>query len=67
MPVGHPNNLVQRGRVYYFRRAVPYTLWDRVGRRELKASLKTTELAIAKLRCRKFSNRFEQLIETRSD
>jgi integrase len=64
VPVGHPNNLVQRGRVYYFRRAVPRDLRGRVGRRELKTSLKTTELAIAKLRCRKFSNRFEQLMET---
>ncbi len=64
MPVGSPSDLVQRGRIYYFRRAVPCNLRDRVGRRELKVSLKTTEFAIAKLRCRKFSNRFEQLMET---
>ena len=64
MPVGHPSDLVQRGRVYYFRRAVPCGLRSRVGRRELKVSLKTTELVIAKLRCRKFSNRFEQMMET---
>jgi len=64
VPVGHPNDLVQRGRVFYFRRAVPCGLRGQVGRRELKLSLKTTELRTAKLRCRQFSNRFEQLMET---
>ena len=64
MPSGHPNDLVQRGRVFYFRRAVPRGLRGQIGRRELKLSLKTTELRTAKLRCRQFSNRFEQLMET---
>ena len=62
MPVGTPQDLAQRGRIYYFRRAVPRGLRGRFGRRELKISLKTTELAVAKLRCRTFSNRFEQLM-----
>ncbi len=30
MPVGQPSDLVQRGRIYYFRRAVPCGLRDRV-------------------------------------
>jgi len=63
MPLGHPNDLIQRGRVYYFRRAVPCDLRSRVGRKELKVSLKTTVFATAKLRCRKFSNRFEQMMD----
>ncbi len=64
MPVGNPNDLTQRGRVFYFRRAIPCALTKRVGRSELKISLRTTELSVAKLRCRTFSNRFEQLMET---
>ena len=63
MPVGYLENLLRRGSIFYFRRAVPRRLWVRFGRREIKFSLKTTELSVAKVRCRRFSNRFEQLVE----
>lgn len=56
-------HLMQRGDVFYFRRAVPRPLWVRMGRREVCLSLRTRDVSTARLLCRLFSNRFEQFIE----
>jgi len=46
-----PTYLTRRGSVYWFRMAVPLDLVERIGRRELKASLRTSSLAVGRLRC----------------
>jgi len=55
-------HLIRRGGVYYFRKAVPTALLDLFGTRELKYSLKTSDRQLANIRCRMFSNIFEQLV-----
>ena len=55
-------HLCQRGHDFYFRLQLRPALVGLLGRRELKLSLKTTDPALARMRCRLFSARFEQLI-----
>jgi len=54
--------LTRRGGVYWFRMAVPVDLVERVGRREIKASLRTSSPAVARLRCQCLGSRMLQLI-----
>ena len=56
-------NLAKRGTVYYFRIAVPKALVLRFGRAELTASLRTSHLLEAKVRCRAISSVVEALFE----
>ncbi|MDB5512309.1 MAG: hypothetical protein JWR08_1792, partial [Enterovirga sp.] len=58
MPGSLPR-LVRRGDVFYFRMAVPRRLVVQLGTREIKVSLKTSDRALANLRCRSLSNRFD--------
>lgn len=62
MPVSEVDYLYKRGRVFYFRRGIPrnYKRWFQ--QREIKFSLRTRDVFTARIRCRKFSNRFEQLM-----
>jgi uncharacterized protein DUF6538 len=55
-------HLVVRNGLYYWRAAVPRALNARLGRRELKCSLRTRDPREARLRCRELSNRFERLL-----
>ena len=55
-------HLIRRGDVFYFRRAVPVRLMGRLGRSEIRYSLKTRDLRTARIRCRHFSNLFDKLI-----
>lgn len=54
--------LVKRGEIFYFRTAVPTELRNLFERDELKVSLRTRELRIATLRCRRFTVLFDQLV-----
>ena len=56
-----PPFLVQRGGVYYFRRALPLNLQSRFGRAEIKVSLLTKDSCTAEMRSRELTNRFVQL------
>jgi hypothetical protein len=58
MPQAH---VVKRGSHFYFRIAVPLLLTRLVGKREIKASLRTSDAMSAKMRGRVLSNRLEQL------
>ena len=62
MPFAGINHLVIRGPNFYFRRAFPKHVGDLTGRRELKLSLLTQDLRIAKIRCRSATNCFERLL-----
>ena len=56
-------HLVCRGRVFYFRRAIPKRLTARFGRREIMLSLRTSDQAVARRRCRILANVFESLVQ----
>jgi integrase len=58
MPQSH---VVKRGSQFYFRIAVPLPLTKLVGKRELKASLRTSDVMSAKTRGRVLSNGLELL------
>src|SRR5450759_1949413 len=58
MPQSH---VVKRGSQFYFRIAVPLSLTKLVGKREIKASLRTSDALSAKLRGRVLSNGLELL------
>ena len=52
-------HLHRRGEIYYCRIALPKTLAIILGRGEYKKSLKTSDLRIARIKCRELSNRME--------
>jgi integrase len=54
-------HVVKRGSQFYFRIAVPLRLTKLVGKREIKASLRTSDAMSAKMRGRVLSNGLEQL------
>jgi len=54
--------LIRRGNVYWFRMAVPLDLVERIGRREIKVSLRTSSLAVARPRCQRLGSAMLQLI-----
>lgn len=58
MPQSH---VVKRGSQFYFRIAVPLLLTNLVGKREIKASLRTSDAMAAKMRGRVLSNGVELL------
>jgi hypothetical protein len=61
------SHVVKRGSQFYFRMAVPLSLTKLVGKREIKASLRTSDALSAKLRGRVLSNGLELLFrEVRS-
>jgi integrase len=62
MPKPALTYLTRRGAVYWFRMAVPIDLVERVGRREIKVSLHTCSLAVARLRCQRLGSGILQLI-----
>jgi hypothetical protein len=62
MPKPALTYLVRRGSVYWFRMAVPLDLVERIGRRELKASLRTSSLVVARPRCQSLGSAMLQLI-----
>ena len=55
------SHVVKRGSQFYFRIAVPLPLTKLVGRREIKASLRTSDAMSAKMRGRVLSNGLELL------
>lgn len=55
--------LLRRTNSYSFRRVVPRHLVHRLGRREVKVSLRTVDLSVARRRARALANRFEEMIE----
>lgn len=56
-------NIVQRNRIFHFRRAVPHELRTRFKRSELTCSLRTSELRVAELRSRQLYVASESLFE----
>lgn len=54
--------LCKRGRIFYFRRAIPTHLVERFQRKEIKVSLRTRDEFTARICCREISNRFEKLM-----
>lgn len=52
-------HLVRRGSTFYFRIAIPLVLIGLLGRREFKASLRTSDAILAKMRARVLSNGLE--------
>jgi len=61
MRVVAQTHLVRRGNTFHFRIAVPRELVARVGRCEIKTTLKTTDLLTAKQRSRVLSSAIEAL------
>lgn len=59
-----PSNIVRRGRIFHFRRAVPLDLRDRLKRRELVRSLGACDPKTARLRADELYWLSEQLFET---
>ncbi|WP_186415487.1 site-specific integrase [Pannonibacter sp. P2PFMT1] len=59
-----PSNIVQRGRIFHFRRAVPADLRERLKRRELVRSLGACGPKVARLRADELYWLSEQLFET---
>ena len=55
------SHVVKRGSQFYFRIAVPLPLTKLVGKREIKASLRTSDVMSAKMRGRVLSNGLEQI------
>jgi hypothetical protein len=55
------SHVVKRGSQFYFRIAVPLRLTKLVGKREIKASLRTSDVMSAKMRGRVLSNGLELL------
>src|SRR5262245_38947721 len=51
MPKPALTYLTRRGNVYWFRMAMPLDLVERIGRREIKVSLRTRSAAVARVRC----------------
>jgi len=62
MPKPALTYLTRRGNVYWFRMAVPSDLVERLGRREVKASLGTSSLAAARQRCQHLGSAVLQFI-----
>ena len=62
MPKPALTYLIRRGNVYWFRMAVPLALVERIGRREIKLSLRTSSHAVARLRCQRLGSGILQLI-----
>jgi integrase len=58
--VGKPQGLVKRGNVYFYRVRVPNDIAPRVGKRELKTSLRTSDFALAKVRRNEAAARFDR-------
>lgn len=56
-------NVVQRNRIFHFRRAVPLDLRSRFRRREITCSLRTSELHLAGIRARELYLAAESLFE----
>src|SRR5580692_974271 len=55
------SHVVKRGSQFYFRIAVPLQLTKLIGKREIKASLRTSDAMSAKMRARVLSNGLELL------
>jgi uncharacterized protein DUF6538 len=62
MPKPALTYLTRRGNVYWFRMAVPLDIVERIGRREIKISLQTSSLAVARPRCQRLGSAMLQLI-----
>lgn len=59
----HLRNLVQRNRIFHFRRVIPVGLRARFGRREITCSLRTSELHLAGIRSRQLYLAAESLFD----
>ncbi|WP_186419910.1 DUF6538 domain-containing protein [Bosea sp. CS1GBMeth4] len=59
----HLRNLVQRNRIFHFRRVIPLDLRPRFRRREVTCSLRTSELHLAGIRARELYLAAESLLE----
>jgi integrase len=57
MPISLPSYLFQRNQIWYFRQRIPTYMVDHVGKPELKLSLKTRDLKIAKQQAWKLASR----------
>lgn len=57
MAISLPSYLFQRNQIWYFRQRIPTHMLDHVGKSELKISLKTRDLKIAKQQAWKLSSR----------
>ncbi|WP_248311413.1 site-specific integrase [Bosea sp. ASV33] len=60
-------NVVQRNRIFHFRRVIPLDLRPRFGRREITCSLRTSELHLAGIRARRLYLAAESLFEESRD
>jgi integrase len=60
MPISLPSYLFQRNQIWYFRQRIPTYMVDHVGKPELKLSLKTRDLKIAKQQAWKLASRLWQ-------
>ena len=60
MPISLPSYLFQRNQIWYFRQRIPTYMVVHVGKPELKLSLKTRDLKIAKQQAWKLSSRLWQ-------
>lgn len=56
-------NVVQRNRIFHFRRGIPLDLRPRFGRREITCSLRTSDLHLAGIRARELYLAAESLFE----
>lgn len=59
----HLRNLVQRNRIFHFRRVIPLDLRPRFGRREITCSLRTSQLHLAGIRARELYLAVESLFD----
>jgi integrase len=59
----HLRNVVQRNRIFHFRRVIPLDLRSRFRRREITCSLRTSELHLAGIRARELYLAAESLFE----
>lgn len=59
----HLRNVVQRNRIFHFRRVIPLDLRPRFRRREITCSLRTSELHLAGIRARELYLAAESLFE----
>ena len=57
MAISLPSYLFQRNQIWYFRQRIPTHMLDHVGKSELKISLKTRDLKIAKQQAWTLSSR----------
>jgi integrase len=60
MPISLPSYLFQRNQIWYFRQRIPTHMLDHVGKPELKLSLQTRDLRIAKQQAWKLASRLCQ-------